>query len=393
MNFKKLIYRYIKEISPFKSAVIAVVISVTASVIVSAVSAMGRQIINSEMDAMGMNGLAVSLYNSNGENVTDNYFYQNITSVKGTQSATPVIINNAELKFTNGTVFNAMGWGINEQAADIVCLQITEGRMINKLDISSNAMVCLIDENIAEQVYRRSNICGKKIYISIGNRTAVFEVIGTVKKGSTILNNLTGDVIPDFIYIPYTTMKNFSDKPGYDQILFTSTDSNELPEQFKQKLSDISYSYRNKTINITNLSQQKEQIINIVDAAFLSLFLVSCVAVLVCSISVASSVNTAVITKQKDIGIKISMGASRINIVSEFILSAVSACCTGIFTALLCIIPAFYLISHIFTIEIAVDTSLIVYSISAILVLTAIFSLLPSYKAANMPPIKALNRE
>ena len=393
MNCKKLIYRYTKEISPFKSAVVAVVISVTASVIVAAVSDVGRQFITAEMDAMGMNGLAVSLYNNSGENVTDNYLYQNILSAEDTLSATPIIINNAEISFTNGASFEAMGWGINEQAAEIVCLEIIEGRMINKNDVSSNSMVCLIDENIAEKIYKRSNICGKKIYISFGGRTSVFEVIGTVKKGSSILNNLSGDIIPDFIYLPYTTMKNMSAKPGYDQIIFTSTTGEETANILKQKLIDLSYSYKNKTLKLTNLSQQKEQITNITDTAFLSLFLVSCVAILVCSISVASSVNTAVITRQRDIGIKISMGASRTNIVLEFLFAAVSACCTGIITAFAIIIPLFRFAKYIFSINITTDTSLIVFSISAILVLTALFSLIPSYRAAKMPPIKALNRE
>ncbi len=393
MKIKKVLYRYIKEITPFKTAIVAVVISVVASFGVSAVSESGKQIITDEMNAMGMNGLAVAVFNGMGENITDTSLFNNILSMNETEDATPVIVNNINAVFSNGISVETMGWGVNEQAPQIVSLQITEGRMINKKDIESNAFVCLVDESIANKVYKRSNICGKKISVTIGNKTAVFEVIGTIKKGSNVLNTLTGGVVPDFIYIPYTTMKNLSSKSNYDQIIFTSNNTEQEAEEFKQKLTDISYRYRNKTINLTNLSQHKKQINNIADTAFLSLFAVSCVAVVVCGISVASSVNTAVITKQKDIGIKISMGASRFDITKEFLVSAMLSCFTGVMAAIVIVSGILAFCKIIVPYKIAIDYTLIVISVSATIILAIAFSWLPSYKAAKMPPIKALNRE
>lgn len=393
MKIKGWFFRYLKEIYPFKAAVASVVIAIVATVCISAISESGKNIINNEMDAMGMNGLAVAIYNNSGENVTDISLYNNITDMKDTSKATPVIVNPVEIEFPNGICAETMGWGINENAPDIVSLQLINGRMINRQDIDSNAFVCLVDENIAEKVYKRNNICGKKIMLSTGEKTAVFEVIGTIKKGSSVLNTLSGNVMPDFVYIPHTTMKNMCAKSGYDQIIFNSSNTNQEAAQFKQTLTEISYRYNNKTVNLTNLSQHKYQINNITDTAFMALFAVSCVAVIVCSISVASSVNTAVITKQKDIGIKMSMGASRFDIVKEFIFSAVLSCFTGITIALLIVFLLINITELIFQYDIKSDLSLIAVSISATIMLTTVFSLIPSFKAADMPPIKALNRE
>ncbi|MBE6877574.1 MAG: FtsX-like permease family protein [Ruminococcaceae bacterium] len=393
MNIKKVFYRYVKEILPFKTAVVAVVISVVASFGVSAVSESGKQIITDEMNAMGMNGLAVAAYNSDGENVTDISLYNNIASMGDIEDVTPVIVNNIEAVFSNGVRIETVGWGVNEQAPEIVSLQITEGRMINRQDIESNAFVCLVDENIAHKVYKRSNICGKQITVTTGNKTAVFDIIGTVKKGSNVLNTLSGDVVPDFIYIPHTTMKNLSVKSSYDQIFFTSNDTEQEAAEFKQKLTEISYRYRNKTISLTNLSQHKKQIYNIADTAFLSLFAVSCVAIVVCGVSVASSVNTAVITKQKDIGIKISMGASRFDIIKEFLLSVLLSCFTGVAAAVIIVAVVFTVAENVIPYRITLDYSLIVISVSATIILAVAFSFIPSFKAAKMPPIKALNRE
>ncbi|MBQ9846058.1 MAG: ABC transporter permease [Oscillospiraceae bacterium] len=393
MKIKRILYRYIKEILPFKAAVAAVVISVVASATVSAVSESGKNIITHEMDAIGMNGMAVSLFNAAGENITDSDLYESILLMHDTDNATPVIVNTITAVFPNGVSVEAMGWGINEQASDIVSIKLIDGRMINTEDIKSNAFVCLIDESLAEKIYKRSNICGKTVTLTIGDNTIPFKIAGTVKKGSNILNNLTGDVVPDFIYIPYTTMKNLSAKSAFDQIIFTSENTDKEAAAFKQQLADISYRYKNKTVKLTNLSQHKEQISNITDTAFLSLFAVSCVAVIVCSISVASSVNTAVITKQKDIGIKMSIGASRADITREFLAAAIMACITGVFIALAIVFILIAVIEYFTGYIVSADYSLIVFSISATIVLTTIFSFLPSFKAARMPPIKALNRE
>ena len=136
-----------------------------------------------------------------------------------------------------------------------------------------------------------------------------------------------------------------------------------------------------------------QQITNITDTAFLSLFAVSCVAVVVCSMAVGSSVNTAVISRQKDIGIKISMGASRVDIAKEFLSAAVMACCAGIFSAFNLMILLMNFISIFLSVDFALDYSLIVFSIFVTIILTTIFSFMPSYNAAKMSPIKALNRE
>ena len=393
MNLKNSIYRAKKNISPFKTAVIAVIISIIASVTVSVVSDVGKTVISDEMKAMGFNGMSAISYNDNGDNSTDIKFYEDISKLKCTENITPVIYDNSIIKFQNNSNLNVMSWGINKEAQNVIDLDIVNGRMINQADIDSNAFVCLIDEDIAKSAYQRTNICGKKIRVTIGNNSVMFTIIGTIKKGSNILNTLTGDIMPNFIYMPYTTMKNLSSKPNFDHIVFTKKDSEITQEELSKKLIKIDDNYKYRIIKLTDLSQQKEQITNIADTAFMALYIVSCVAVLVCSIAVASNVNTAVVTRKKDIGIKMSMGASRLNITLEFLFSAILSCVIGIIIALMIVFIIISVIQRYIQFNIIQDYSLILLSIFATIILTTIFSLIPSYKAATMAPIKALNRE
>lgn len=393
MNLKNSIYRVKKNISPFKTAVIAVIISVIASVTVSVISDVGKTIISNEMKAMGFNGMSAISYNYNGDNSTDINFYKDISELKCTENITPVIYDNGVIKFPNNSKLNVMSWGINKEAQNVIDLDIINGRMISQEDIDSSAFVCLIDEDIAKKIYKRTNICGKKIRVTIGDNNIAFTIIGTIKKGSNILNTLIGDVMPNFIYMPYTTMKNLSPKPNFDHIVFTKSESDITQEEINKRLINLDDTYRYRIIKLTDLSHQKEQINNIADTAFMALYIVSCVAVLVCSIAVASNVNTAVIARKKDIGIKMSMGASRLNITVEFLFSAILSCVIGIIIALTVVFIVISIIQKYIPFNITHDYSLILLSIFATIILTTVFSLIPSYKAATMAPIKALNRE
>ena len=67
MKIRRLFFRYLKEIYPFRAAIAAVTIAIVATVCISAISESGKNIINNEMNAMGMNGLAVAIYNNSGD--------------------------------------------------------------------------------------------------------------------------------------------------------------------------------------------------------------------------------------------------------------------------------------------------------------------------------------
>lgn len=393
MIINNLLYKLKKLISPYKMAIITVVISVLATAVVSGISSVGKTIINSEMNGIGMDGSSIVIYGKNMENLTDVRLYEDLNRINEIKEITPVLYDYAEVKFNNGATFDAMAWGIASDAEDIVSLTITSGRMIKNSDNMANAFVCLVDDDIGKLAYKRSNITGKKVQLTIGGKDYTFKIIGSVKKGSTILNNMAGDVIPNFIYIPYTTMKNISLKANFDQIVFKSNNPEKLNAELPQKLYNMNPEYMNYTVKLTNLTQQKTQIMKIVDTAFFSLFIVSCVAILVCSISVGASVNTAVSIRQKDIGIKMSLGASRLNITLEFLFSAIFSCVIGVIIAGIIAFLGLQIASFIIGIEITFDYLLIILSIFATIVLTAIFSLFPSYRAANLEPIKALNRE
>ena len=293
-----------KALKPYSIAILSVFISVYSVTIISLISMAGKYEIANELDGVGMNGMTVAAYNSYNENIT---------------RLTPVLYDMAAVSFNTGMEIQAMCWGISPMAKEIVNLEQIHGRMLSQADMDNSDFVCLVDENLAVSAYGRGNITGKEIYLSVGQGIYKFTVAGVVNKTSNVLNGMSGRIIPDFIYIPFTTMESISMREGIDQILVNVKDDSITESELENYITSNAALNTGTRLEISNLSRQRESITKIVDLAFIALFAVSCVAVTVCSISVATSVNTAVIQSKYDIGIKISLGAGKTEIMAEFL--------------------------------------------------------------------------
>ena len=386
------IYNIKKLMKPYFTSVLSVYISVLSFCVVSVISMAGKNAIAKELDGIGMNGMTITVYNAAGENITDDTLYNILFDYDRITRLTPVIYQSATITLPNGAEMPCICWGISPMAKDIVNLKLLYGRILSQYDVNNNSFVCMVDENVAQGTYSRGNITGKQRYITLNNSVREFEIIGTVNKTSNVLNGMSGETIPDFVYIPYTTMNSISDLKSFHQII-VNVDEDIDEELMKSYISSNMQLPINSKIDITNLSQQRESINNIVNIAFMALFAVSCVAIVVCGISVASSVNAAVTTSRHDIGIKISLGASIFDIMKEFLTLSVLACIIGILAGFLTSIVMIATINIIFKTAFYFEYQLIMYGVSATILLAIIFSLYPSYKAASLVPIKALSRE
>ena len=383
---------FLKAIKPYTMAMISVFISIFSLSVVSMISSVGKEKIKAELDGVGMNGMTVTAYSNYKENITDITLYNSLRKCDYVNRITPVRYDTMEISLSNGNELQCLCWGISPMAKDVVNLKQMYGRGISDGDINNSSLVCLIDESIALQNYGRSNITGKDLYITTDSGVHKLEIIGVVNKTSNLLNGMSGDIIPNFIYLPFTTMENISFEKGFDQLIINIKEGTTV-ENIIGYIKSNAVLPMYSTIEISDLSRQRDNINNITEIAFLMLFAISCVALIVCSISVATSVSSAVSQAKHDIGIKISIGASKLNIMSEFLILSVSACLIGIFFGISAGYISLGIVNFILKQTFSFDIGLLATGVSATIFLTATFSLYPSYKAASMIPIKALSRE
>ncbi len=373
--------------------ILGIAIGVASVVLIGNISQCGSDALTGELDSLGLGGLSVSMSSTSEGGWLTETELENVRAADGVAEATPVLMQNASISSVLSSS-SAFLWGIDSTAEDIISLQVLYGRLISKSDVKAASNVCLVDESFAQSAYKRDNIVGKKISVSCSGRTEEFEVIGVVKTGSGLLQNLIGDYVPSFVYAPYTTVQNFMGRSSFDQIAVKVDDGanvDRVGETITAGLSRLTGIQDGYVSN--NLVKQREGLANILEIITLVLSAVGAISLLVASLSIMTVMLVSVSERTREIGIKKSIGASKTVILLEFLFEAVFltliGCAFGILMG--------YLVSYAgasyfgMTLRFRIDIMLLAVGFSTLT--GVIFGVYPAMKAAALKPVDALRVE
>lgn len=360
-----------------------------AIVIVSVLSETGARKISESAAEMGINSVMVQTGISAEDYLSDEDIAV-LSEIKGVEKATPLLSGYSE-SLIIGKDENVMIWGVNEDAKDIISLSAKHGRLISRNDVNGRKKVCVIDSELAENSYGRSNIVGKPIKLYLGGKYHTFTVIGVAKSGVTSLQNSLSGIIPRFAYIPYTTMQDITGRSGYDKIAVLTepeADSKEITARINTTIKENHNGADG--ISVNNLQQHKSQINDITSVVKLTLSLVAGVSLLVSGLNVMTTVMSGVKERRREIGIKKAIGARNSSIVLEFLGEGVAiTSCGALFGSALGLSVCGVTCKFV-GIEMAVDFPLVFIAVAAAIFIGAVFSVYPALKAARMYPIDAL---
>ena len=158
----------------------AVAIGSAAIVIIGNISQYSSNLLEDALDSMGMGGFTIAV-NSGSDN-TSHLSTKDLQTVKDAgyiEEASPVLVYDSKVLLRN-TEEETLLWGVDENADQIVSMEILYGRPLSQYDVKTGNMVCLIDEAIAKAEYGRGNIIGKEITVNCMGIQLTVEVVGIV---------------------------------------------------------------------------------------------------------------------------------------------------------------------------------------------------------------------
>lgn len=375
--------------------ILGIAIGVCSVILIENISLAGSEVVYSELDSLGLSGLCVSLNNTNSSNkaTLSEDELKIIKSIPHVSQATPIIIQNTKINIADNS-FDTLLWGIDSKANQIVSLNVLFGRSINSADVKSCKNVCLVDQNFSKAVYNRENIVGKKIKISCANTLDEFEVVGVIKTGTGLLQNIMGEYIPNFVYVPYTTLQNNLGRKSFDQIAVKVDNSNDVDSIGKQITSTLSrVTGTSNAFSANNLSKQKKGLTNLLNIITIILSLIGVISLFVASLSIMIVMLVSVNERKREIGIKKSIGAKNTTILLEFLAEAFLLSLSGGIIGAAVATIVFYIGSMLFNIYYNISFWIIVISILFSIITGVIFGVYPAFKASKLKPVDALRSE
>lgn len=367
---------------------LGIVVGVASVILINNISQCGQQALTSEIDELGMGGLSVMLKNNNASLAhKELHMLQSLSYV---DYAMPLMFESTDV-YIHEEKSPICLWGIDKTAKDVINLQLVQGRFFNTGDVSSSARSCLMDQKLAFDRYGTDQVVGKSVTLTSGGLQQSYRIIGVVKTGSGLLENMMGDYIPTFLYVPYTTLQNNLNTGNFSQIavrLKDNYDSEEASEKIirtMERSANVSGAYM-----VTDLSKQKENIGNIIRIFTLVLTCVGIISLFVAGLSIMNVMLAAVTERTREIGIKKALGSSRRMIVGEFLVEAVMLTLIGSFAGIAVGTLLSWIGARILGLTLIPKTDIMVMVVLFSVGIGVLFGSYPAMKAARLRPVDAL---
>lgn len=390
MEIKQAFALALKSLSSSKMrsflTMLGIVIGVAAVIIiVSLVNGLTSEVVSS-FESIGATTISVNIRGRGGNRSVDIDDMQQLVedNAKYLDAMTPTItIAGATAKNGNSNINPTNCVGVNEFYDGIKSLTVEQGRGLSYMDCNARLKNCVVGTYIAKELFGTTNVVGESIKINGVN----FQIIGVYEETSGG-DEGTGD---DLIVLPYTVAQ----KLAYNFTISTYT-FNAVSKDLADEAEEIVNKYllgifsSSNYYTITNMSSMIEEINSITNMMSIVMAGIAGVSLLVGGIGIMNIMLVSVTERTREIGIRKSLGASPWDIMSQFVVEAITTSCIGGLIGIAFGIAGSFM-SPMFGIEktvISIPAILISFTVSALIGIG--FGYMPAKKAAKMNPIDAL---
>jgi len=294
-------------------------------------------------------------------------------------------------------VFGNLNWGTRIQGGTVDFFAIRDWRLdagdfFTDQDVRAATKVCLLGQTLVDQLFEGSNPVDQTIRI----RNIPFRVIGTLKsKGQ----NAMGQDQDDLIIIPYTTLqKRLMGHTHSWGFIASAVSKSQIPLAQQQMtdllrmrhklgpMDDNDFTIRNQT-EIADAQSATTKIMTTLLASIAS------VSLLVGGIGIMNIMLVSVTERTREIGIRMSIGARKRDILTQFLMEAIVMSLLGGLIGIGFGVAGSSLVSKIAGWPTFVTANSIIIAVFFSMIVGIFFGFYPARKASMLHPIDALRYE
>ncbi|NNE67963.1 MAG: FtsX-like permease family protein [Pyrinomonadaceae bacterium] len=285
-------------------------------------------------------------------------------------------------------------FGVTPAYEEVHSQYIGRGRFVTDLDLRYRTSVVVLGKDVVDALFPNQEPIGK--VVKIGGRP--FHVVGVMGD----LGSIFGISRDNSVFIPLTTFQKYWKDIPYPIMVFAiiirPTDRSKVALA-TEEMREILRRQRGVKLDqpdsfyITSQDALLEIYNQLTGATYLVLTAISAVALMIGGIGVMNIMLVSVTERTAEIGIRKAVGATKRNIVSQFLIEAVVLTSTGGVIGLVIGELASLLMNRYSPLPAFVPWWAIVVGLGVSVFVGVVFGLYPAWKAAQLNPIEALSFE
>jgi putative ABC transport system permease protein len=297
------------------------------------------------------------------------------------------------LEFQGARTQSLAGFGADERYQEIQGGELIEGRWFTKSELRSGAPVIVIQEEQARRIFGRIDPIGKTI--QAGGRPV--QVVGIYQPPANIFSppgQEVGAVFPyQFVlhsyHIDKTNALFICIKPKAGISVADAMDAVTVEMRSIRKLHPADHD----NFDLMSQDQILDTFTSITDIFFLVMLVLASVALMVGGIGVMAIMMVSVTARTREIGVRKALGATRRDIMLQFLIEAATLTGIGGLLGILVGLTAGRGVTMLMNITAQTPIGLTLIAVAVSVAIGLIFGVIPARRAARMNPVDALRYE
>ncbi|MBE9171184.1 ABC transporter permease [Pleurocapsales cyanobacterium LEGE 06147] len=238
---------------------------------------------------------------------------QNIEKIRSISSVSWLFINRVQ--FEDQEITEIQLQGVSPNYIETTGRKMLQGRFFRTADFAQYRPVAIVDRQLADLLFQGDNPLGQAIYAE-GTRLIIIGVTETKTDGSGFQTSGT-------VWVPQTFANVLSGGLNFVSLQISPYILEDMPE-LKQRVEKVLGQRHPKTIvylqdNAEDLLKEKE----LQEMASRALTLVGLIALSIAGVGIANISIASVVERIKEIGMLRAIGATRTEVMAQFILESV----------------------------------------------------------------------
>jgi putative ABC transport system permease protein len=382
----------------FALTALGMVIGTASVILVATIGLTGKQYILGLIEKIGTNTVELE-YAGGGTTPAERVLFNDYLTIEDEKAvdqampdvmySSPVVSMQAPISFGNGITKDTLVLGVSPQYQQIRNLVVTDGRFFDVMDNTAHMKCAVVTEKFARERYGSDDAAVGQSFQLQG---IPFTVIGVFREAVNDFGQ--SEIAEETILIPYSVARYFTGTDRVNQIYFSMSRLDEVPEAAKQIVHIVhGRHHRNSVYRAQTLTLLLTTAAQIANALTLMLVLVAAVTLAVGGVGIMNIMLANVRSRIREIGIRKALGATYREIKLQFLTEAIIISLVGGIAGTLVGLALPLSIRFFTQYDAPFSWWSVVIALSAATAVGVIFGTVPATRAAQMDPVEALKYE